>query len=307
MPRGELLSYINVRLQSVNTSELNIRAKMELESYIREEQAFRSDLERINSEIKAASKTVSKTASLSLKKLANKSRGTPAVDLAALEKENLRITEFQKATHTKLIELQHKIHDQLQQQALVIAPQPGYLFYQADGWEDKMSPESFAGIQEEDLNRDYYLKTTGENVRTGEIIGKIIHPFKQIIMIAVNANKIEIPGLGDNWWYKTRNGLQPVNVVGINRLSGNKALLALEDLNFNYEFLPNRRSKIYIIHRKTSGVMIPYRAIIKKHNETQVKILKGDGFELKKVQIIENDEHNVIINGLEFGTTIISR
>lgn len=303
VPRGELLSYINVQSQPVNISELNISNQMELESFRREEQAFRSDLERIKSEIKEVSKKVSKKASLSFKKL----QSGPAADLAALEKEKTRIIELQNAAYTKLIELQHKIHDQLPPQALVMAPQPGYIFYQDDGWEGKMTPANFAGIQEGDLSRDYDLKTTGKKVRTGEIIGKIIHPFQQIIMIGMDPNKIELPGLGDSWWYKTGDGLQPVNVAGINRLPGNKVLLALEDLNFNSEFLPNRRSKIFIIYRKTSGVMVPYRSIIRKHHLAQVKVLKGDGFELKKVQIVENDEHNAIINGLEFGTTIISR
>lgn len=298
VPRGELLSYINAEWQSVNTSELNLQARMELESLIREEQAFRVDLERIKSEIKETS--------LQLKKSARRSKKA-AADLEALNREKSRIMDLQKETHAKLLELRHKIHDQLEQQSLVMAPEPGYLFYEYDGWEDKLTPGSFKRIQEDEINRDYPLKKTGKKVQSGQIIGKIIHPFQQVIMITADITKTGWPEPGTNWWMLTSDGLEPLKVLGINRLFQSKAILALEDENLPVAYLPSRRSKIFIIYRKINGVMIPRRSIITKQHLTQVKVLKGDGFEFKKVRIVETDDHNAIVDGLEFGTTIISR
>lgn len=298
VPRGELLSYINAELQSVNTSELNLQARMELESLIREEQSFRVDLERIKSEIRETT--------LQLKKTTKKSKNAVA-DLEALRREKSRITELQKATHTKLVVLRHKIRNQLEQQSLVMAPQPGYLFYEYDGWEDELPPGSFGRIKEEEIKREYKVKKPGSKVQRGEIIGKIIHPFRQIIMITADINKTGLPEPGTDWWMDTTDGLQPLKVLGTNQLSEDKAILALEDISLPFAYFPNRRSKIFVIYRKTSGIVVPRRSIIIKQHLTQVKVLKGDGFELKKVRIVETDDHNAIIDGLEFGTTIISR
>jgi hypothetical protein len=298
VPQGELLSYINTESQSVNTSELNLGAQMELESLIREEKAFRVDLERIKSEIKDAT--------LQLKKTSRKIKNT-AVDLEALRKEKSRIIELQKVTHTKLVELRNKIHSQLEQQSLVMASYPGYLFYEYDGWEEKLSPRSFGRIKEEEIQREYKMKKPGTKVQSGEIIGKIIHPFRQIIMITADIVKTGLPEPGTEWWMTTGDGLQPLKILGTTQLSENKAILALEDLSLSFAYFPNRRSKIFVIYRKTSGIMVPRRSIIIKQHLTQVKVLKGDGFEFKKVRIVETDDHNAIIDGLEFGTTIISR
>lgn len=298
VPQGELLSYINAESQSVNTSKLNLRAQMELESLIREEQALRVDLDRIKFEMKETT--------LQLKRTGRKTKNA-AADLEALRREKSRIIELQKATHIKLVELRNKIHNQLEQQSLVMSSYPGYLFYEYDGWEGRLTPECFGRIKEEEIKREYKLKKPGTKVQSSEIIGKIIHPFRQVIMITADITKTGLPEPGAEWWMSTADGLQPLKVLGINQLSENKAILALEDLSLSFAYLPNRRSKIFIIYRKTSGIVVPRRSIIIKQHLTQVKVLKGDGFEFKKVRIVETDDHNAIIDGLEFGTTIISR
>jgi putative membrane fusion protein len=298
VPRGELLSYINAEMLSVNTSELNLQSRMELESLIRDEQAFRMDLGRIKSEIKELTQQS--------KRASRKSKNATAV-LESLRREKARITELQKENHTKLVELRHKIHDQLEQQSLIMATEPGYLFYEYDGWEEEWNPGSFGAINEEDINRDFKLKKPGNKVQNGEVIGKIINPFRQVIMIIADVSKTGLPEPGTDWWMTIGNSLRPLKVLEINQFSGNKAILALEDISLPFAYLPNRRSKIFVIYRKTSGIMIPRRAIVIKDYLTQVKVLKGDGFELKNVRIVETDDHNAIIEGLEFGATIISR
>jgi putative membrane fusion protein len=297
VPRGELLSYINANLQSVNTSELNITAQMELESLIREEQALRVDLGRIQSEIKEATQQFKKS----------KKGKNVTVDLAALRREKSRITELQKETHSKLVELRNKIRDQLEQQSIILANNPGYVFYEYDGWEEQLLPGSFQRIQLEDFNREYKPKKPGTKVQSGELIGKIIDPFRQVVMIPADIAKTGLPDLGTEWWMATADGPQPLKILGVNTLSNSKAIIALEDISLPSIYLPNRRSKIFIIYRKVSGVVIPRQSIISKQNLTQVKVLKGDGFEYKKIRIIDTDDHNAIVDGLEFGSAIISR
>ncbi len=294
--RGELLLYI-ANDQPVNTSELNIKARMELESLIREEQSSRVELERINTEINEI---------LKLPKRTKKSKASIKV-LAELRDEKTRENGILRKTHLKLVELQHKIKDQLGQQALIMSSQPGYVYYQYDGFEDKMPMQDFKALKEEDLRHNYELKTSGKKVRAGQIIGKIIDPFQQLVVIGVDINKTGLPEPGEIWWFKTGGGLQEVKVMGSNRISENRAMVVLEDLVVNPEFLPNRHGRIYIIYRRVSGITIPRRAIFKNEGVDKVKILKGNGFELKKVRIIEDDDNNAIIDGIEFGATIISR
>ena len=297
-PWGELLSYINGGTQSVNTSELNLRSQMELESLIREEQALRVDLERIKTEIKDMTQQ--------LKKTRKKAKITPA-DLEVLKKEKLRITGLQRKTHAKLVELRHKIQDQLEQQSLVMAPEPGFIFYEYDGWEDILSPQDYERVKEEDIKREYKLKKPGTQIQRGEVIGKIINPFRQIIVITVDPVKTGIPDPGTDWWMATNNGRKPLKVLWFKPLSKNKAIAALEDHSLPFAYLPDRRSKIFLIYRKINGIVVPRRSIFIKHHQNQVKVLKGDGFELKNVKIVETDDHNAIVDGLEFGTAIISR
>jgi putative membrane fusion protein len=296
VPRGELLLYISTD-QPVNTSELNIKAKMELESLIREEQASRVQLARIETEIKETQRS-----SKSAKKLK-----TATAVITELRNEKLRVTEILQVTHLKLVALQRKIKDQLGQQALIMAPEPGYVYYQYDGFEDQMPPEDFKGLKEEDVRRNYGLKNPGPKVKAGEIIGKIIDPFKQLVVISTDINKTGLPEPGEVWWFKTSSGLQPVKVIGANQVSENQAMIALEDLFLNRDFLPNRQGRIYVIYRRMSGITIPRRAIYRDDGISKVKILKGDGFELKKVRVIEADDNNAIIDGVEFGAIIISR
>lgn len=298
VPCGELLSYINAGSQSVNTSQLNLKAQMELESLIREEQAFRVDLERINTEIKDIT--------LQLKKNKKKAK-TMAADLEFLKREKKRITRLQIETHAKLVELRNKIHVQLEQQCLVMAPEPGFIYYEYDGWEERLLPGEFQQIQEEDIKREYKLKKTGTTIQRGEIIGKIIHPFRQIIMVTVDLTKTGIPDPHTRWWMANGNAIHPLKVLWVNQLAQNKAMVALEDLNFPFANLSHRRSKIFLIYRKICGIVIPRRSIFIKQGQTQVKVLKGDGFEFKNIRIVETDDHNAIVEGLEFGTAIISR
>lgn len=294
---GELLSYINVHSKSVNTSELNIQTQIALESLVREERTYRVDLERIISEIQEI------TAS---PKRVRKSKPNP-VDLETLRKEKIRITKIVQATHSKLVDLQHKIKDQLKQQPLIIAPEPGYLFYQYDGWEENFTPESSQKIKEGDFQRHYDLKNANSQVGAGEIIGKIIAPFEQTMMITAVSSITGEPKSGDTWWLKNKENLLPINVQDVHELSPKKVLITFKDAIFYQEYLPYRTSQIFVVYRRTSGIGIPRRSIYRIQGETNVKILKGDGFELKKIRVIETDNNYAIVEGLEFGTTIISR
>ncbi len=297
VPRDELLLYINTD-QPIDTSELNIKTKMELESLVREEKAFRADLERIEFEIKEIRAL--------MKKSPKKSKDINPV-ITALRKEKTRVTKTIQTTHRQFLELRRKVQEQLGQQALVMSPEPGYVYYQTDGWEEKLSLDNLQNIQEQDIRRNYSLKSSGKKVNTGEVIGKIISPFEQIIMVLVDINITGLPEPGEVWWLKTSHGLQRVNVKKATQISDYKAMVALVNPSFRQDHLPNRRAKVYLIYRRISGVSVPRRAIFNHKGVTSVKILKGDGFDLKKIRVIDVDDNNAIIDGLEFGTTIISR
>jgi hypothetical protein len=192
---------------------------------------------------------------------------------------------------------------------MVVLPvgKPGYLFYKYDEWEEQLSPDQFNSLTTIDFKRVYSLKQPTKQIKSGMIIGKVIHPFHQIISIIIDPKQTGKPVTGALWWVKSGKNTYQCPIVNQTQLTDRKIILALDDVSMLPEFMPQRRAKVFIIYRRISGITIPVQALYKKGQEMVVKVVKGDEFEETKVTVRENDGVKAIIDGIKFGTTIISR
>jgi hypothetical protein len=195
------------------------------------------------------------------------------------------------------------------------ASEPGYLFFQYDGWEERLGLRNDPQLGNADFERDYRPQLTESLVQAGDIIGKIINPFQQWVAIQVTRGETGLPKLGATWWIKTSEGLSPISYQKRFFLpKTNQYILLFEERGINSDSLGDRLTKVYVISRKVFGICIPKHALFKGGRDQTggdrwyyVKVMKGDELKPQKVRVLETDDSNVIVEGIEFGTVIITR
>ncbi|HYH01849.1 MAG TPA: hypothetical protein VEC37_02005, partial [Bacillota bacterium] len=66
-------------------------------------------------------------------------------------------------------------------------------------------------------------------------------------------------------------------------------------------------AKLFVVHRRITGVTIPAQAIFEQEGRALVRIAKGDSYREKPVEVLENDGSKAVVAGIEVGTILISR
>jgi len=228
-------------------------------------------------------------------------------DLTFIEQEKRTILRNIEENHDQ-IELITKNFKAWQNGTTILqAEQPGYLWYQFDKVESRFTPDHFAELTEADFKKSYSVQASPKDVNPNEVIGKIISPFHQLICFIIDTNEIKRPAEGAVWWFKSDDTIFPCSVVNESILPNEKVILGLDDVSMLPKFMPNRRGKIFIIYKRVSGIIIPVQALYKKGQTDIVKVVKGDTYEETKVVVRENDGVKAIIDGIDYGKTIISR
>jgi hypothetical protein len=228
-------------------------------------------------------------------------------DLTFIEQEKADILRSIEQNQQEVQQLSKSIN-QLQNGLVKIqADKPGYLFYQFDEWESRLSLDHFAELNEGDFKQSFSLKSPDKEVKKGVVIGKIIQPFHQIISLIIDPQKIEKPVIGTSWWFKSGENAFQCSVINQIPLSDGKVIVGLDDVSMISGLMPSRHNKIFIIYKRISGITIPVQALYKKGPNFVVKVVKGDSYKEIKVRVHENDGMKAIIDGIEWGTTIISR
>jgi putative membrane fusion protein len=304
VPRGEILASINSgdSLPETNTAwETDSAVQEKLLSLEKEEQSLQADLNRVQVEVESRRSKFKKAPIQSIK-VKEKSE-----DLLSLQKEKAQIMRSIQTVRSQKSEWQKKSLDQPDKPEFIIAGEPGYVFNQYDNQEGKLTPGQFQELSEGDFQQNYPLKSPDTTVKAGENIGKIVDAFGQIIAVIVNTRQTGVPNQGDNWWIKTADHTYQVPVNCTLPLKNGKMVIGLEDNTLAPDFLSNRRSKIFIVYKRVVGVCIPVQAVFRQGNDTLVKVVKGDGFQQKRVQVLETDGDKAIVTGIDFGTTLISR
>jgi hypothetical protein len=299
VPKGAVVASINTGFGLTNEPS---RAVFGLEKRLFllniEDRDLALELERVNNEINLRKRNLPKS---SLKTSEIKE------DLGSLEQEKAQILRNIKTVSDKILKTQIAVKNELNGFKSVIAPEAGYLFFQYDNWEGKLSPDHFFKLSEEEFRNNYSLKSIGNRTKPGIFLGKIISPFNQIIAFMIDTSITGVPKAGVCWEIRISDCAYNVVIKEMVPLAGGKMILAFDDPGISERYLPNRRSKILIIYRKIKGVAVPDQALVKNGSQTFVKIRKGDGYKLQEVQVLESDGEQAVIEGLDFGTTIMSR
>lgn len=188
----------------------------------------------------------------------------------------------------------------------VIAPQAGYWLTDVDGWEERLNPDDFAGLTEEDFARGYPLQHLKAEVSQGDVCGKIVAPFFQLIAVTVDPRRTGQPQPELKWRIVVRNDSDPVTIRKTIRLPDGRFIVILEDRALKF-LQPERKLQVYLVYRRVSGISLPVQALYKKGKSYYVKIIKGVGYRAQKVELTASDGERAIIKGIDYGTTVISR
>ncbi len=297
--KGAVIASINTRFGlAMEPDDAAFRLERRLLLLRSEDGALASELKRINNEINFRKNSLLKT-----------STKTSEIkeDLGSLEQEKRQILRNIKSVREQILKTQVAIKNEMKGFKSVVAPEVGYLFFQYDNWEGKLSPDHFFELSEEEFRNNYHLKSTGNRVKPGAIIAKIISPFTQTIAVMIDTSITGTPKLGDSWGIKTSDGLHSVIIKNIIPMDNRKMILAFDDSGIYQQHIPTRRSKIFIIYRKINGITVPTQALYINGRQTFVKLRKGDGYSLQEVQVLETDGDKAVVEGIDFGTTILSR
>lgn len=301
VPEGEFLGYIH----TTEAPQLTRKEALQLYKLQQRLQELTTEIDGLNADLKRINANLRRIRSKSGKSL------RAVRDQITLNEEAAQTRIYLAKDWEETKRLKAELSGHPDEPAVFAATLPGYCFFLHDDWEGKLSPERILQLKPDDFHRNYRLRMTKTKVVAGDTVGKIINPFTQLILVQPDTRRTGYPQIGQSWWIKTSVGL---NKVIINRVwtmsSGNSKpvlMAALEDTQLDQSLLPDRRLRVFLVYRRTSGIFIPKRAIWQNGRETTVRVMKGDGFTKQPVKILESDDSNVIVSGLDFGTTIISR
>ncbi|MGE5582566.1 MAG: HlyD family efflux transporter periplasmic adaptor subunit [Bacillota bacterium] len=299
VPRGEVVAFINASDSNYSAGESNVQTR--LKSLRQEALALQMSYNRVQAEIDAKR--------IQLKRIPKNSKKAQSMDedLSLLEQEKASLFRNIQMNCLQTKQLQKKIGNEPGGTVLVSAENPGFFYSRFDGWEGKLSPDFFTRISPADFKRRYSLKSPGKQSRSGEVIGKVVNPFKQVIALLLEPEQTGTPDAGETWWYRSGENTYRCSVWKKLQLENGKILIGLEDTSLPAELMPNRLNKIFLIYHRRSGVSVPVQALYKRGGNTVVKRVKGDGYQEEKVTVLETDGIKAIISGIDFGTTIISR
>ncbi|HEX7715059.1 MAG TPA: HlyD family efflux transporter periplasmic adaptor subunit [Bacillota bacterium] len=300
VPEGEFLAYLHPETEQVTREEALQQYKLQ------------ARWQELTTEIKGQTMELNRIeTALRRSKTASASRLGTVREQQILNEESAHVRTYLAENQAEIKKLSVELSRNLLDQPVIFsAPVPGYCFFLHDGWEGKLSPERILQLMPDDFKRNYRVRLTKTKVTAGDTVAKIINPFRQVVIIQPDTRRTGIPQIGQSWWIKNAAGL---NKVIINRVwtlpSGNAKsdlVVALDDSQLDRSLLPDRRLRVFLVYRRVTGIVIPKRAVI-KNGQTIVRVMKGDGYTKQPVKILESDDSNVIVSGLDFGTTIISR
>jgi len=288
VPRGELIGWIS----PVPGQEVNAEFFQKFQKYqdlCAERDELAEDSARINQEIRL------------------KTGRNLIEELTALRREKDRVLQNMQAIKKKIGTIYPEVAGGLKDCSMVTAGQPGFFSSDYDGSETELTPGRLKDLDETIFRKKYRLRSPGEKVNSGAIIGKIINPFRQAVAVKVNPALTGKPTRGAEWEGMTVDGWRKFTITDIISITKDKMMIGFKSQELEPEYSLTRRRKIFMVYRRITGVSIPVQAIIKKKGRTLVRVMEKEGCGEKEIQILETDGQKAIVSGLKFGTAIISR
>jgi hypothetical protein len=297
IPRDEIIALIdtgNVFLgKNREVTAGQIAAYKKLQQYLREESALHMDLQRINYDVARRS--------------GHRGKIDSSPDLILLKQEKEEVLRTIQSIRSISARYRRELEPSFAGLTIVAVTEPGYFSFEYDGYETTLNPGAFSGLKRDDFGRKYLLRRPGNHVKKGEILGKLIAPFQQMIVFKVDLRNMTIPKKGDIWRVKTKYGWKNAPVSAYKPLSATEGIVGVDVQTAEIEQLTSRTAKLFVVYQQITGVIVPVQTIFRHDGHAFVRIVKGDGYREKMVNIIATDGGRAVITGIETGTMIISR
>jgi hypothetical protein len=295
VPQGEILAVLDQgtnpgKVTALDTADRQIYNRYQ--TLIREETALGVDLRRIDSDI--------------TRHLNNTAR-QKSNDLLALQQEKEHVVRNIQIIRVQSVGLRRKLAPLFKRWRFIVAAAPGSFVSKYDGYESILKPDYFNKLTLNDFNRKYPLKSSGGKVAAAEKVGRLINPFTQTMAVKFNSVQTGVPSLGTIWRFKTTNGWKSAPVIGVKIFNSEMGAVQVAISAEATDLLRSRRTKIFVVFQRITGVTVPSQALFKREHLTMVRIAKGDGFREEKVEVLANDGSKAVVSGIKVGTLIISR
>jgi hypothetical protein len=296
VPRGEILAILDQGTNLGTVAERDIVGRQNYRRYqtlIREEAVLGLDLRRINGDLaKHFKKAV---------------RQKTNANLLALKQEKEQVIRNIQIIRAQSAGLRRQLAPLLKRWRFITAATPGCFVAQYDGFEGTLKPDYFDQLTLDDFDRKYPPQSSGSKVVAAEPFGRLIDPFTQMMAVKFDRAKTGSPFLGTNWRFKMPGGWKSAPLSGIKMFNSKMGAVLVAMSTEETDLLRIRRTKIFVVFQRITGVTVPIQALFKREDLTLVRIAGGEGYREKKVAVLAADGDKAVVSGIEAGTLIISR
>ncbi len=293
VPAGEVVAEIKYDSKDVEDNHKELQLNQEL---VEEQKLLQADLDRVEAEI-AQKRYLTKSSST----------GKINAELKKLLTEQAQITKLLSESQKRIAQNKLAAEDIYNNPALIPAPTAGIWYAGVDGLEKRLSPDALTRLSLEDFKHKEHLHRPREQMMPREVMGKIISPFDQVIVVVAANKEMKQAKQNDKWLIRTGNDVYKVTIADRLVTSDGRVMLALSDFVLPNNWLPQRQAKIYLVYQCFSGVTIPLPALYREKGVTTVRIRDKNGIRTQAVKLIATDDGKAIVEGIQFGTTVLSK
>ncbi|MDK2986385.1 MAG: hypothetical protein PWQ96_2029 [Clostridia bacterium] len=191
----------------------------------------------------------------------------------------------------------------------VKATEAGLISFSMDNLENILNPQKFQILPRRKLNElsgDATIIENGSEVYRGSPVAKIANNLHPLLILIQPQNEIFKKIIH----YKTEN-LQikifdkEVFKAEITEIDNENNIIMLKVLQWDKQFLNERRYKFDLVLDTCSGIVVPSTAILKKDGKKGLYIYNGEDYVWKPVEVTFQVGENVTVRGIDEGSLVV--
>lgn len=187
----------------------------------------------------------------------------------------------------------------------------GIVSFAVDGLESKLNPNNLDQINLNnfsELQGDYRHLLSGDRIKKGDALYRIINNFKLYLMVEVPNSQSDRFNIGELIFLEEKN-TEKLYEARITNIRHNlvKTFFQIEVEQFIPQWINRRRIELNIIKNIYRGIKIPRKAVFNQlSGQGVLKVTGYNKYEFQEVLILNGNEDYVIVSGLEIGEEIIT-
>lgn len=189
------------------------------------------------------------------------------------------------------------------QNQTINAAMGGLFFRQSDGLESILTSENLTTMDlDKLLAQTANVKSPGDTVQTGDVVGKIINNFNPTMAFLELSS---IDGLVVGKTLRITTGNQTVNAKIIRKSEQPKGAIVQFPSYIDGSAVNRRHEVTWIYSPAVSGVLIPKSALWTKGEELGVFLWNEGVVQFKKVKVLDQDDAQVCIDNIPSGIPVV--